>query len=399
VSRAIAAPPLGGPAAQASTGRSRVDLRAAASSWWDGAQADLRVVLPSWLAARVFVTLGYLLAIAVADYWVPGGRTSQMSEGLLAWDGTYYRDIATGGYGALPVDALRFFPLYPLLGRALSPLLLGHTSVALVLIANMASLAVAVLIRRVVVFEKQDEALAERAVWLTTLFPSAFVLAWGYAEGLFLLACVGAIFSARRQRFEVAAVLALLAALTRPTGVLLMAPLVIEGARAWRGSSLSDRTAIALAALSPPAGLALYLGWVGNHFGDARLPFSVQNGLRGDVVDPITRLAHALDDLVGSQRFGDGLHAPFAVVFVVLLVVVFKRWPVSYGVFALLVVAAAVGAENLNSLERYGLNAFPLMLALASVTARPRVERATLALCSGGLVSLSALAWLAVYVP
>jgi hypothetical protein len=376
------------------------------SSWggkawagWEGLQADVRVVLPSWLAARVFVTLGYLLAVAVADHWVAGGRTTQMSEGLLAWDGTFYRDIASGGYGTLPVDSLRFFPLYPLLGRGLAPFLFGHTGLALIVIANVASLAVAVVIRRMVLFEKDDEAMAERAVWLTALFPSAFVLAWAYAEGLFLLTCVGAILAARSRRFEVAAVLALLAALTRPTGVLLAAPLAIEGVRAWRESSATDRVATVLAVLAPVTGLVLYLSWVGQHFGDARLPFSVQNSLRGEVVDPISRLARGFSDLAGAERFGDGLHVPFVIAFAALLVVVFRRWPVSYGVFALLIVVAAISADNLNSLERYGLNAFPLVLGLASVTTHPRVERLALAACGAGLVSLTALAWLAVYVP
>jgi hypothetical protein len=365
----------------------------------DAINADLRVVLPSWLAARVFVTLGYVIAVSVADHWVTGGRTTAMGNGLLAWDGTFYRAIATGGYQSLPLEALRFFPLYPMLGRGLSPLFFGNTDVALIVLANVTSLALAVVLRRLVLFETRDEAMAERAVWLTALFPSAFVLVWAYAEGLFLLCCVGAIYAARRQRFEIAAVLALLAALTRPTGVLLAAPLAIEGVRAWRGAATSDRVASVLSVLAPVAGLGLYLGWVGRHFGDPALPFSVQSTLRGEVVDPFTRVVRGIGDLVGPERFGDGLHLPFALVFVALLVVVFRRWPVSYGVFALLVVLAAVSADNLNSLERYGLNAFPLVLGLASVTSKLRYERLALALCGGGLVSLTALAWLAIYVP
>jgi hypothetical protein len=370
-----------------------------ARSRQDAVIADLRVVLPSWLAARVFVTLGYVIAVSVSDHWVSGGRTAAMSTGLFAWDGAFYRDIATGGYQSLPLESLRFFPLYPMLGRALSPLFLGHTDIALIVVANVASLALAVLLRRLVRFEKGDESMAERAVWLTALFPSAFVLVWAYAEGLFLLCCVGAIYAARRQRFEIAAVLALLAALTRPTGVLLAAPLAIEGVRAWRGAVASDRVASVLSVLAPVAGLGLYLGWVGRHYGDASLPFSVQSSLRGEVVDPFTRLVRGVGDLVGPERFGDGLHLPFALLFVALLVVVFRRWPVSYGVFALLVVLAAVSADNLNSLERYGLNAFPLVLGLASITVKPRYERLALAACGGGLVSLTALAWLAIYVP
>jgi hypothetical protein len=80
-------------------------------------------------------------------------------------------------------------------------------------------------------------------------------------------------------------------------------------------------------------------------------------------------------------------------------VVVFRRLPVSYGAYATLGVLVALTANNLNSLERYGLSTFPLLLALATLTANRRVEWLALAVCGGGLVSMAALAWLGIYVP
>jgi apolipoprotein N-acyltransferase len=59
----------------------------------------------------------------------------------------------------------------------------------------------------------------------------------------------------------------------------------------------------------------------------------------------------------------------------------------------------ALAAENLNSLERYALSAFPLALALAGLTRDDRVERVALAVLAGGVVALSSMAWLGVYVP
>src|SRR4051794_990489 len=72
---------------------------------------DLRVVLPSWVAARALVAVAWFLAAAVADHEVTGGRTIHQASGLLGWDGGFYRTIAEAGYGALPAEALRFFPL------------------------------------------------------------------------------------------------------------------------------------------------------------------------------------------------------------------------------------------------------------------------------------------------
>jgi len=360
---------------------------------------DLRVVLPSWLAARALVAIAFVLSVELLDHWSPGGRTNQMDEGLLAWDGTFYRDIAADGYQSLPLEALRFFPLFPLLGRAVAYAFAGHESVALVVVANLCALAAAVVMRRLARLELGDDAAAERAVWLTALFPSAFVLVWAYGEALFLLFSLGAFLAARRGRYGWAAAFAFLAALTRPVGVLLVAPLFIEALRTWRGSGAGERAARLAAVAAPVLGLAAYLGWVGRVFGDPLLPFSVQTDLRGEGVDPISRLVQGFGDVFGVERFGDGLHVPFAIGFLLLVVVVFRRLPASYGVYAGLGVLVALSANNLNSLERYGLATFPLLLALAALTARPRLEALALAVCGGGIVSLAALAWLGVYVP
>ena len=59
----------------------------------------------------------------------------------------------------------------------------------------------------------------------------------------------------------------------------------------------------------------------------------------------------------------------------------------------------ALSAENLNSIERYGMSAFPLVLALAVVMRPPQVERAALTLMGGSVVALSSMAWLGAYVP
>jgi hypothetical protein len=360
---------------------------------------DLRAVLPSWVAARALVAIAFGLAVGVLGHWVPGGRTAQMDQGLLAWDGAFYRDIAEVGYGGLPAEALRFFPLYPLLGRVLAPVVGGNTGLALVLIANAGALVAAVVMYRLARFELGDRALAERAAWLTSLFPAAFVLVWAYAEGVFLPLSLGTFLCARRGRYGWAAGLAFAAALTRPVGILLAAPLAIEALRTWRAAGVRGRLERVVAVAAPVAGLATYLAWVGRTFGDPMLPFSVQTDLRGDGTNPLARLVQGLGDVVGVERFGDGLHIPFALAFVALVVVVCRRLPASYGAYAALGVLVALTANNLNSLERYGLSTFPLLLALATLTASRRVEWLALAVCGSGLVAMASLAWLGVYVP
>lgn len=365
-----------------------------ARAWTD----DVLAVLPAWVVARVLVGAGAIVAVVVADRLTPGAHPHQLSEGLLAWDGTWYRDIARGGYGATAGEGLRFFPAFPLLGRVLS---LGATSAVgpvLVVIANAASLALLVFVRRLVRFEGRSTAVAERAVWLMAIFPSAFVLVWGYAEALMLAAAVGGLWAARKQAWLWAALAGALAAGSRPLGVAMALPVAIELARVWRRSAVADRLAGIAAVGAPIVVLTAYLAWVRAEYGDALLPFRVQDQLR-DTINPFSRVWEGLGQVFGPDRFGDGLHVPFALLFVALLVATFRLWPASYGAYATVVLVAALSADNLNSLERYGLNAFPLVLSLAVLTRDDRVERAALAVCGGGFVALTALAWLGAYVP
>ncbi len=85
--------------------------------------------------------------------------------------------------------------------------------------------------------------------------------------------------------------------------------------------------------------------------------------------------------------------------FVVLIVVLLRRLPASYGTYAAAMLVVNLSARNLDSFERYAMSAFPLVLAVALVTARPDVERPVLAASAAGLVGYSVLGFLGVYVP
>lgn len=360
---------------------------------------DLRDVIVPWIVARILIAAGYITAYAAAEKLSPGSRPTVLTEGLIAWDGTWYRDIATQGYQSLPLDGLRFFPLFPLLGRALTVVTLGRTDVALVLIANVASLLLVIAIRRLVLFERGSEALARRSVWFVCLFPGAFVLAWAYAEAIWLLAAVGVMWAIRSRRWGWAIVAGLVVGATRPLGIVMVVPIAIELVRVWRDARRDERI-LGIAALSSPVvATGIYLLWVSRVFGDAWLPYSVQDDYRGQGVDPFTRIWDGLSQMFGSERLGDGLHIPFAIVFVILLVLTFRYWAVSYGAFAALVLVAALDAQNLNSLERYGLNAFPIVLTAAVIARDERIERVVTLLLAGGMVALCAMAWTGAYVP
>ena len=365
---------------------------------WPRLSDDLIRVAPAWITTRVLVVAGYVLA-AVASDTLLDRRTLELDNGLLAWDGRWYERIAQHGYQDQFIEGVRFFPLYPLLGKIASFLFAGNEAVALVVLANACSLGFTITLRRLVVHETADQRLADRVVWVSAVFPAAFVSVWAYSETLMLWLVAAGLLAARQRRWAAAAALGLLAGVSRPIGMVLSLAVLPDVIAGWRAAAGRDRAWRLAALASAPASAGAFVLWASIRFDDFLIPFTIQDDIRGENPNPIGRLIDGVRDMFGAERFADGLHVPFAFLFVVLVVVVFWRLPLGYGLLSLAVVVVALAAETLNSLERYGMNAFPLLIGLAMITRDERLDRPALTIAAAGCTSLAALAWLGAYVP
>jgi hypothetical protein len=364
-------------------------------------QRDLKAAALPWALARALV-LGSLWASRfLADHLPNTPRTRAPSEGLFTYDGFWYRAIAEHGYLALPKEGLRFFPLYSLLGRGLGAVLLDHTGVALVVIANVAALVMAALVHRLVLSETEDPGLASRSAWFVAVFPAALGLVLAYAESLLMLAAVGMFLALRRRKWLVAAALGVAAGLVRPVGILLVVPAAIEATRAWAGTSLRERAARLTAVAAPAAGMGAYLAWLWAYFDYRSLPFSVQcrHDVRGVSYDPFTNVIDSIRDLLNGSRFGAGMHLVWIVVFLALLAVLARRLPASYTAYAAVALLLALTGSNISSFDRYVFSTFPFVIGIAILTSKPIVEKVTVAVAAGALVVYSGLAFFHLYVP
>ena len=351
--------------------------------------------------ARAAVALGFLAAHGAVDALRPGEPPLALDQGLVAWDGAFYRDIATVGYGELPEEALRFFPLFPLLGRWLGAVLPGGATTGLVVVANASALVAGWLLHRLVVDDGGSEDRATTAVWLVALLPASSVLVLAYTEALFLALTIGAFLAMRRSRWGVVAVLGLLAGLCRPSGALLALPVLIEALPGLDAARWRDRLTRGAAVVAAPAGTALYLAWVGERFGDPLSPLRTQSAgdLRGRWVNPVSRILDAVADAPSEGFLGEALHLPWIVLFFGLAVLVARRLPASYTAYTVAVLVLAVSAESLGSFERYALVAFPLAIVGADLLRQPRLARVLLLVSSAALAVFTAMTLLMVFVP
>jgi Gpi18-like mannosyltransferase len=289
------------------------------------------------------------------------------------WDAEHYVEVAVSGY-SLPENApsnTAFFPLYPLLIRAVL-VVVGRvdeptaTLVGLV-IANLALFG-ALIYLSALVARDFELSTARKSVLYVLVFPTTLFLSSVYAEPLFLLLAVATIYHARGGEWYRAGAFGLLAALTRPYGILLAIPIAIE---LWR-----QRAAVRmwLAAAGPPVGLAMYVGYVGWLFNNPLAYFEAGRAWGRGFYFP---LEVALRYLQRPMQLFDW---PFALIdfvsmilMVVLAVVAWRTLPASYAAYATAGVLFAMSSGYAwYSAARHSLALFPLILVLAVLGQRSR---------------------------
>jgi hypothetical protein len=342
------------------------------------ARRALGVALLGWVWARCCIAAGF----GVAHLWGSPSGDQTLSRGLLAWDGIFYVQIAGGGYGGAPDEAVRFFPLFPVLARLVSPVFLGREDVAVVVVANIGALVGAVLLWHLAVEVLRDTGVADRSAWMVAVVPSAFVLALPYTEGIALTLVCGALLCLHRRQWWAVAGLAAAAAALRPVGVLLAVPIAVELLRCRPRPRLLP----AAAALAAPAvGLVVAAAWIARTTGSLTSAFDAQQPIRDEFRNPVVRSLEAGWSLF-HDNWTDVENVPFLVLWGVLLIVsVWKRQPWSWVAYSAVTLVVATSAQTLDSLGRYGLLAVPLVVALAQWA---RTRWAQVLVATGGSVGL-----------
>jgi hypothetical protein len=361
-----------------------------------------RAVFPPFVLSRLIVLLSLVVTRHVMRAGAPHRRLPiQTRLGLVGWDASWYRDIAHGGYDAVPKVGLRFFPLFPEVARAVSWLPRVNASLAVVLVANVSALAAGFLLYELIAREGRGIALARRSVWILYLAPSAFVLVMGYAEALLLVAALVSLIALRSRSWWVAAVAGVVAGLTRPVGLLLIVPALFEAYRAWRATDDRRVGAMSAAVVAPAVGTLAYLAWAENRTHDFLYPFSVQqkSTTRGGWIDPVRAVWRAAHVFGAGDHLSAGIHMVTAVLLVVLIVVLWRRWPASFTAYAIAATIVGLSARNLDSLERYSFSTVPFVVAAADLTGGGTRERIVLSTLGALLVVSSVLAFSGVLVP
>ncbi|MET8094982.1 hypothetical protein ABZV29_00705 [Streptomyces sp. NPDC005236] len=233
----------------------------------------LRYAAPALLAYAA-VRLTGLLTLALWAHRRHHGVWPTLAD---QWDTVWYLGIADHGYtrhlgSAFDANNLAFFPLYPVLVKAVAVLTPGSRASTGLGIAVVCSFLAAWGVHAV------GSHLHGRrvGVLLTVLWaalPVGLVQWMGYTESLFTAFAAWALYAVLTGRLLWAASLAALAGLTRPTGVAVAAAVAVTALLSLRrGFTLRALAALVLA----PAGWLAYVGWVGLRLGRWDGYFAVQ---------------------------------------------------------------------------------------------------------------------------
>ena len=360
--------------------------------------------------------VGLLLAgMAAAILLSDGGLTWERAfQQLQRWDAAHYIHLIEEGYQGYTENGqhlfLVFFPGYVWAARLLR-LVIPSTALAGTVLSCLCYGGACCYLYRLA-GEAYNGRVARDTLLYMSLFPFSFFSGLVMTEGLFLLATTGACWYAWRGKWLAFGLFGALAALTRMTGLLVIAVGVIRLLEAYRplelpvGKSLGRCWKPLLLRLPltllPAAGTLLYLLlnlWVdGDPFAFASHQEHWHQGYLwiSQVVEYIGRY---LGDNLGSS-FGWAVWAPALALFVVGLALLYwaalrKGHPAGLLAYGFCFFVATYSLSWLLSAGRYLSTCFVLFLFLAKLTQRRPALRAALLGGEGVLLGVYLCAFLA----
>jgi hypothetical protein len=366
--------------------------------------ADLRFVVALFVAVRVFLFAWGLVATAAlpvdrrfsSGHYLPPGH---ILEPWQRWDTVTFIKLAVEGYTSSAHPMLTP-PLYPTMIWFITAPLGGDivtAAWAAMLIANVFGFFALLHVYRLTRFELGSDADARRAVLYLTVFPTGYYLFAAYTDPIFLAGAAGCLYYARQRRWGWAAFWGTLGAMSRMVGAVLLVPVAWEAWQQWRAhaaprpvpwSSLACLAAMVAGVAVLPLYTVLVLG-----MSPLEPAYTQVERYRSTFVIPGTSLLAAIGQVftdIQSVSLAGWTDLLLTLLFIALLVPVWRRLPKVYGVYHTTLLLGYLVVQNalypLKAQSRYMLGLFPGFLILAMLGRRRAADRV--------IFTVSVFAWL-----
>lgn len=397
------------------TGWQRLDPRR--YGWWD----IFVYAVPVYIVSRLCVLAG--AAVVAAEIRVDtniaddigletpdphgaarGNAIRPIVDVLTSWDGKWYMEIVRNGYPReIPpnvtyhVDEARaaFFPLYPMIARWFDVVLPGG-DVAAALAVNIVLGIVAITLIGVLARRLYGPAVGRMSVMLAALFPGSFVLSFAYSEALMLVLAAACLLMLVDREWVAAGLFAALATATRPNSVALIVACAVAAFLAIR-ERREYRSLIAVALA--PLGFITFQLWLGRHAGEMGAWFRVQREAWGEGASfGWTAIENTFDAI--TNPLTSPTDTITAICFAATILLVYLAWRVRLHwvpfAYSMAVVALMLAPATVTARPRFMYAAFPLLIAAAKWyephrTRDELIWPLTIGACGAGLAALTGL--------
>jgi hypothetical protein len=369
---------------------------------------------PTWITAHILRAAVMLFVLWRLVLWVVGWAALESSHSLFSvarliathgsvvnvghitpefvlgyawvrWDSYWYLSIVEQGYQyeAGKTPNLVFFPLYPMLIRALMPITFNNAVLSGLIIANVSLLAGIILLTDLVARDF-GAMVAYRTVSALLLFPTSFFFGALYTESLALALLALTLWSVRREHWWLAGIAGLFLSATRVPGVLIapVLALALISRNGWRWPRFQP---VLLTPLLPVAGLGLFMLYQWHRFGSPFVFLQVQKkGWDQQLSLPWVQLFMMIDTIATGSTHWSG-HWPTRAFqlavwlsFAGLAAVALRRLPLAYSLTTVMMLLPAYLTNVSHSLPRYVLLALPAFLMMALLIERRPALLATI---------------------
>ena len=310
------------------------------------------------------------------------------------WDAGNFTRIAQYGYQTKYDTA--FFPLFPWLIKSIAFLFGNNGYIAIgMILSNLALLGALFVLYQVAVDALGDQ-VGRRTLLYLCIFPTAFFFFAAYNESLFLLLTASSFLAMRRQKWWLAGILGLFAALTRSAGIFLVIPYLYElwiSRDSFMGNdqSISRKLLGTLPRVLPvvliPLGTLIYSLYCWKLFNNPIAFAAVQSHWDRYLTWPWVGIWTALREIFRIQHFGSFfevhllLDLAATIGFIVLAILGWRRLRMSYNIwialllFYMLISPAIAQHDTLVSNQRFVLEMFPAFISLAALSVKyPRLH-------------------------
>lgn len=338
----------------------------------------LVLILVSLLAA-IFIPLrsGHTLQTVKLSW-------SNLAQMWVNFDCRHYLSLAEHGYAHFYTHQLyAFFPLYPFLVRTLTSVIGCYITSGLI-ISHLSLVSAFYFLYKLIRLDFKEKTV-KNVFWLILLFPTAFLFGSANAESTYLLLIVLSFYLVRKQKLLPAVLIAALASATKFSGIFLWPALVIEF---WHQNDKNFKKMFkqptTFLLLFPPLGLFFFMRQqilnVGNPLAflvarpDFAPRFTEKITLLYQVFFRYLKMIFTLTP-IDPMYFTILLEVSIGGLFLVLVILAFKKVRFSYAIFALLSYLTPTLTGSFSSMPRFALSIFPAFIVLALFLEKPKRKR------------------------